>query len=1813
MEAEKLALEVKLAEQKFADEMECLRAERQQRAKILELKKKAEELRLEYEFEDAIAMEGMSNNSDVDKELLKLPVDDMSDRVSRLDKNTAENDVVDKPPIEPTNFTKPELAKDELSEPCEKSEHGQADMKTGPKNPSVEASNIDKLLEKMLPAFVKIVRPSVQKFNGNPLEFSKFKAAFKVEVDSKEVYDATEKLKFLLDSVEGSAKSCLAKFMPGSDRYEEAWTALEERFGRVDTVVSAAKKRIDQFPVIVKENSGQIRQYQEIVSELIGVFKEHKFVHELNSQIPEECVVKLPVRLCGRWAEFVEGKPKLSTWSSFASWLEKEAKISESKQRWMPEKREWKRTDPFKSDRRKTTEKSTPGLFAGVTAGESSRTRNGTKCPVHQSTNHALQECKRFEGMSTSEKEKVVEENRLCLRCLLPGHRLSKCYSKNRCKVRNCDMRHHTLVHEVDLKFIERAKAKRELERVPEVERDNVPTSQEDINPPPNQAVEPQEQCYQSAYSGHETGGRALVEVLPVVIFGETGKRQVMALRDSGCNTTLMDERLALLLGLQGKEVDLELQGVNAQKVFTSQHIKKCSVARVGEENIKYSLRDVKTIPDLNGPDQKLKWSTIKHKYAHLKDLDLRDTDTGPVQLIIGTNNSDLILPKQIAKPSGQPEVERVPYAVETLLGWAVTNWLPGERRVASPYSGFKVYERSSVEDEELKQLVMAQSEIEALGVVKVANPTRSIEDKRALSLMERTTGKKEGEDAYVSGLLWREENPSLPNNYDMAKRRLQSLEKKFANNPEIKERYAKSIEDDIEKGYVKKLSKDEVQCDSSVVWYLPHRFVINPKKPDRLRRVYDASAKFMGQSLNDKIYTGPDLLSSLFGVFLRFCEGRIAMAADVKEMYHMLHLPDSDKPAVRFLWRESSEEEPSVYQFERTVFGEVSAPSRANYTMRRNADENGADLPLGVRAVYKHFYMDDGLPSTNSREEAIAMREQMTELLRRGGFRLHKWLTNDPEVLATIPEQDRSPRFLELSEDKLPTDRALGIIWDAQEDVLKFTGLSGDPGTTKRKILSQAFSVWDPRGLLLPFSIRSKIILQNLNRMKCGWDDELRESDLREWREWYKEAEKLDEVEIPRALLSQDKSIQETALHVFCDASQEAYGACAYLRQEFEDGTVESRLVAGKGRVAPLKVQSICRLELMGALVAVRLAETLVSEMMTKIEKITFWSDSTTVLHWIHQMSSTYKAFVGNRVSEIHSIMSNLEAILGAGTVNWRYVPSESNPADDITRGQRPAELSVGHRYNDGPNFLYEVEELWPENKVQAPCEKDNESEKKKRWAGASQAKEILLGWKKYSSLAKLRRVTAYVMRFANNTRAKKEARLIGPLTSTELRAAQNYLVKRAQVESFSEEIQCLEMGREVHKKSRIKSLDPKMEDGFLVVGGRLQKAHCLPYKARHPKIIDSHHELAQLIIEEMHHTYHHPPTEHLLNQIRQEYWIIHCRQTVRNVKFKCNYCYRQTVKPQEQRMGNLPECRLEPGMVFRNTGVDFFGPMLVKERRSEVKVYGCLFTCLSTRACHLELVDDLSTDHFIMALKRFIARRGRPQSIYSDNGSNFVGADNELRKCIKQLDEERVQNFCAPRQIEWNFQPPSAPHFGGAWERLVQCTKKTLKAILANRIVSKVVLSTALAEAEGILNSRPITHVSNDAGDIEALTPNHFLLMRANPSYEDTDVSDREINSTKVWRQSQVLANFFWRRFTKEYLPSLTERKKWKEKKQNLKEGDVVLVAEPNQPRGVWPLGKIVSTYPGQDGMVRAVTVRTQTGEYKRPVTKLCLLEEA
>ena len=268
--------------------------------------------------------------------------------------------------------------------------------------------------------------------------------------------------------------------------------------------------------------------------------------------------------------------------------------------------------------------------------------------------------------------------------------------------------------------------------------------------------------------------------------------------------------------------------------------------------------------------------------------------------------------------------------------------------------------------------------------------------------------------------------------------------------------------------------------------------------------------------------------------------------------------------------------------------------------------------------------------------------------------------------------------------------------------------------------------------------------------------------------------------------------------------------------------------------------------------------------------------------------------------------------------------------------------------------------------------------------------------------------------------------------------------------------------------------------------------------------------------------------------------------------------------------------ECKFTPdNPPFTNTGIDYFGPIYVKQGRSQVKRYGCLFTCLAIRAVHVEVAHSLDTDSFINALRRFISRRGHPKTIYSDNGSNFVGGERELREGVRQLNQDKIHHFLLHKEIEWYFNPPLASHMGGVWERMVRSIKKVLQVLLKQQIVTDEVLLTLMAEVEMILNSRPLTQICQDAQEPEPLTPNHLLLLRPVGSLPLGIFEKSDVYGVRRWRQVQYLANLFWKRWLRQYLPLLQIRQKWCVPERNLKVGDLVLVADEDEeglPRQVW-----------------------------------------
>lgn len=312
---------------------------------------------------------------------------------------------------------------------------------------------------------------------------------------------------------------------------------------------------------------------------------------------------------------------------------------------------------------------------------------------------------------------------------------------------------------------------------------------------------------------------------------------------------------------------------------------------------------------------------------------------------------------------------------------------------------------------------------------------------------------------------------------------------------------------------------------------------------------------------------------------------------------------------------------------------------------------------------------------------------------------------------------------------------------------------------------------------------------------------------------------------------------------------------------------------------------------------------------------------------------------------------------------------------------------------------------------------------------------------------------------------------------------------------------------------------------------------------------------------------------------------------------------------KPKPMAMGQLPVERLTPYVrPFTYTGLDFFGPVSVSIGRRHEKRWVALFTCLTIRAVHLEVAADLSTDACIICIRNFCNLRGTPKQIRSDNGTNFVGANNEIRRLDDFLDTGAILRETATKGIDWIFNCPSNPEAGGAWERLVQSAKRVLKITLKEASPKVETLRSLLLEAANILNSRPLTHVPVDPSDSEPLTPNHFLVGHTNST---TAVGPGESCSRKQWRICQQLTHCFWNRWVRDYLPELTRRSKHYGESPNLKENDLVIICESNQSRNQWKRGRIIRTLPGTDGRVRVADVLTADGVLRRPATKLAVLD--
>ncbi len=1061
---------------------------------------------------------------------------------------------------------------------------------------------------------------------------------------------------------------------------------------------------------------------------------------------------------------------------------------------------------------------------------------------------------------------------------------------------------------------------------------------------------------------------------------------------------------------------------------------------------------------------------------------------------------------------------------------------------------------------------------------------------------------------------------------------------------------YVEFMEKMIKREHASRVSDDELQASKGHVWFLPHFQVYHPKKPDQIRVVFDCSAVYEGDSLNKHLLQGPDWMNALIGVLSRFRKEEIAVSCDIEQMFHNFAVNPEHRDFLRFLWFKDGDINQPIVEYRMNVhlFGAVSSPGVANFGLMTTAREGSEEFGEQAREfVENEFYVDDGLKSFASPEEAITTIKNAQNMCASANLRLHKFASNSKTVLESIPKEDRAKdlKDFDLRHDALPIQRSLGTYWCIESDTFRFRLQLKDKPCTRRGMLSTVCSVYDPLGIVAPVILVGKQILQDLCRDNHGWDEPVPSEILSRWEKWRSDLHLLEQVKQPRCVKPTGfGKPTKVEIHSFSDASDVGIGQVSYLRLINSEGRINVSFLMGKSRVAPLKAMTTPRMELTAAVVSVNVTNMLSKELnYEEIEQL-YHTDSTVVLGYINNEARRFHTYVGNRVQHIRD---------RSDPKQWRHVAGELNPADEASRGLTATELLQNRRWFRGPDFLWhETEQIRTLPVVQLDPD-DHEVRKEvattlainqvgKREENVPKVLEVDR-FEHFSSFNRLKRSIIRIQRVIERKRSNKQHNWRpqeGPPTVKELEQAERLILKSVQYKHFHIELECLEklsenddmfQDRKSAKKrnttlkrtSCLHKLDPFLDkQGVLRVGGRLKNA-TTPYEVKHPTIVPKIDHVTILLIRHYHVAHKHQGYGITHNAIRQAgYWVINGRSAVSSVIHRCVTCRKLRGRSMEQKMADLPSERVNPSPPFAYTGMDVFGPFYIKEGRKELKRWGIIFTCLSSRAVHLETLNFMNTDSFLNALRRFVSRRGKVRELRSDQGTNFIGGRNELAAALKELDDDAIKGFLSNKGCDWikfTTNVPYASHMGGVWERLIRTVRAVLNALLVNHgtQLDDESLRTLLTEAESVVNSRPLTVYNlTEPGTLEPITPNHLLTGKSEIVLQPPGNFTRpDLYTRKRWRRVQYLTNQFWRRWQKEY-NSLVQckRQKWTRERRNTRIGDIVMVRDDDLARNNWKLGKVVEVFPGDDHLVRKVRVLvydgTKPSHLDRPIQKLVLI---
>jgi hypothetical protein len=1462
----------------------------------------------------------------------------------------------------------------------------------------------------------KLPKIKIKKFNGNLSEWLGFWSQFeKIHLD-EELHDS-DKFQYLVQSlIPGSrAYKLVTSYPQSAANYQKVISALTDRFGDKTLLTEVYVRQL--IKLVMKNvggaNTKLVDMYDELESNLnalesLDVMQEHSaaFLYPLVESSLTEDVLKAWQRSTLSGYELDEDaidKSANERLKQLMKFLRREVKGAK-RLSYVREGLGISDKDKMKPPAREKKCSSDPDYStASGLLAGSAKVRLCVFCEKA----HDSQNCVSAQSMSYDVKFKKIKEKGACKLCLLPHHIAKTCRSIVKCII--CGKRHVTLMCQ-DLSATRYAsgdaKADTQVnEHIPEV------------------------------HSKLSYSSNVILQTLMRVIRHNGNEKRVRALLDSGSQKSYILDKTAVELKLKSKG-DVQLCHLLFGGLKQNSQHQQYEVVIVGRHNNhhKFSVLGHSHICDNIPVMEYGTWLTeLKEKGIFVTDLVRPGDYSHDIELLIGADYYGQLLTGRIEHLSNGL------VAIETRLGWTLSGALIDSQAdqcltVATEVTSMFVREADITE----------LWNLETIGIKDHAQQCskQAINDEVKEHFMKTVVRLEDGR--YQVSLPWIDCPRQIPNNKSTAVKRLHNTTAKLQTANKYWN-YDKVFKEWLAEGIIERVENVD---DKKLCYFLPHRAVFKPQSlTTPVRPVFDASCKTgRAPCLNQCMEKGPNLLELIPSILLRFREKKIGVTADIRKAFQMIEIAESDRDFLMFLWWENGQSNTvCIYRHRRVVFGVNCSSFLLAAVIELHLKNVSESKMLTAEKLQKSLYVDNCVTSVNTFEEYEIFRQQSIEIMAEAKMDLRQWECSSLDVNLAVNERELTN-----------ITKVLGLLWNKERDVLscEIPHFVEMEKVTKRTILSFFSQIYDPIGFTCPAVLLPKLLLQETWVAALGWEETLPTEIVSKFCSWAAEAHLLAHIEICRNIHgsnSDDGSGRQ--LHVFCDASQVAYATVIFMRSVDVSGVVSVQMVAAKARLSPIKKPTIPRMELLACTIAARLAASVSEALNLSSVQWFYWTDSTTALAWI-KGNDEWGTFVGNRVKDICSLTD---------ASSWRHVSGVHNPADLPSRGCSPSQLLTS-RWWEGPDWLRDDETYWPStNSVynEEVINSERQLKLSKRTTictdecivatALSQSSESYW-YLRSSNYMKNVRIFAWIKRFLTNSRCNMKTS--GQLTVDQIKEAELMLFSLVQTTSFAKETNTQTInGLEVEKSI----------DGVFRVRTKLTHSEEAP-DFRLPVLLPNKHPLVTSLIQWYHVKHCHAGTQLLMSKLRETVWILRARQEVNKVLHKCPNCLRHSQKGFIVNPAPLPTNRTTMGNVFQVTGVDLAGPLFLKNKD---KVYITLFTCAVYRCIHLDLVMSLNTEAFMNALERFVSVRGRPSTIYSHNGTNFVGAVN----LFKKLDWHKIEDHCGVRQIQWIFNPPSAAWWGGWWERLVRTVKDLLKRMLGNAKLSYDQLRTSLSHVESVV----------------------------------------------------------------------------------------------------------------------------------------------